>query len=158
MLSLCGLFSDDFLKCLYLKQLCKIIMLFSENSFWKQYKDSYKTKPNPGSGDLPRPRMVARVSRRWCHHLPGRRPGSLLCNVFYSYIQGCEFQGSTFNFPRTLTWRVHPHLPVMVLRERCLITCLICPPVFSAHVCHTEKDVALPAIPSASCISSSSSL
>ena len=37
MLSLCGLFSDDFLKCLYLKQLCKIIMLcfqkiVSENS------------------------------------------------------------------------------------------------------------------------------
>lgn len=46
----------------------------------------------------------------------------------------------------------------MVLRKRCLITCLFCPPGFSAPVCPLEKDVALPAIPSASCISSSSSL
>ena len=44
----------------------------------------------------------------------------------------------------------------MFLRKRCLVTCLICPPVFSAPVCPPEK--ALSAVPSASCISSSSSL
>ena len=159
MLSLCGLFSDDFLKCLYLKQLCKIIMLcfqkiVSENSV------KIPTRQN-----LIREVVTSQDHAWWPGYHVG---GAITCQgagrgascvmSFILYIQGCEFQGSTFNFPRTLTWRVHPHLPVMVLRERCLITCLICPPVFSAHVCHPEKDVALPAIPSASCISSSSSL
>lgn len=110
--------------------------------------------------------MTSRDHARWPgYHVggavtcQGAGRGASCVMSFILYIQGSEFQGSTFNFPpHTHLTCVHPHLPVMVLRERCLITCLICPPVFSAPVCPPEKDVALPAIPSASCISSSSSL
>ena len=104
MLSLCGLFSDDFLKCLYLylKQLCKIIMLcfqkiVSENSVNIPIRQNLIRE----GSDLPRPRTVAGVSHRWCRHLPGCRPGSLLCNAFYSV-----FQGSTLSFPPTLAGHV----------------------------------------------------
>lgn len=85
----------------------------------------------------------------------GRRASCVMS--FILYVQGPVFQGSIFNFSPALIWP-GSILPVMFLRKRCLVTCLICPPVFSAPVCPPEKDVALSAIPSASCISSSSSL